>query len=84
MTTQHIKHTELSQYIITVKLDKNPNHNPNQKIPGICPLGGYCTDVTGAHHSQVAKFPSVGEARTFYESLGYHVTRIEKVGLGTA
>lgn len=70
-----------SDYIVTIKLPNNPNHNPRQKIPGECPaFGGYCTDVTGAHHSTILRdWPGAQSARSRYEAMGFHVTRVERI-----
>lgn len=63
--------------IVTIKLERDPDHDPRNKVTGKCPAsGGMCTDVTGEHHtllarnhiefdSILAKFP--------------HVTRVEDV-----
>jgi hypothetical protein len=72
----------MNTYIVTVKLDKNPDHDPKNKVKGECPLTyGYCTDASGAHHSILAKnFISTEAVRVYYEKvLGFHVTRIESV-----
>lgn len=71
----------MAQFIVTVKLTPDPNHNPKNKMYGICPLtGDACTDTTGAHHSElVANFAHIAEVMAHYESLGYHVTRVERV-----
>lgn len=40
-------------FIVTVKLPRNPEHNPREKKTRPCPvqLGATCTDATGEHHS---------------------------------
>jgi hypothetical protein len=65
-------------YLVTVKLKKNPNHDPHNKITGLCPVSGFeCTDVTGEHHTFASYLGSAEECRVFW-SKEYHVTRIEK------
>lgn len=66
------------KYLITVKLPKNPNHDPRNKKIGPCPVfGGMCTDSTGEHHTGLI------ESNEGYKSVHgawaaqYHVTRIE-------
>lgn len=72
----------MTDYIVTVKLPKNPLHDPNNKVTGKCPIdGSTCTDVTGAHHSVLVRnMLSTDLVRIDFEALGLHVTRIEQVG----
>lgn len=65
-------------YLVTVKLDRNPDHDPTNKVTGWCPVqqDKVCTDVTGAHHTIVAEGNTLEFVRAMYENL-YHVTRIE-------
>jgi hypothetical protein len=69
--------------IVTVKLPKNPDHNPHNKVTGPCPLDAsrrkICTDVTGEHHSELVYLSSIEEAMRLYKENGFHVTRIEEV-----
>lgn len=64
-------------FIVTVKLPKNPEHNPHNKITGTCPVTrGLCTDVTGEHHSVIAETQAqIEQLRSEFE----HITRIEEV-----
>ncbi len=69
----------MATFLVTVKLPKNPEHNPREKKTGPCPVNGRpCTDVTGEHHTFLADF--VGRdaegVRAFYQGT-YHVTRVE-------
>ena len=70
-------------YIVTVKLPKNPAHNPREKKTGVCPVNtGICTDVTGEHHSYLdTSSISMDDAeRRAKEVLEWgHITRIEEV-----
>jgi hypothetical protein len=73
----------MMMYVVTVKLPKNPAHNPRDKKTGVCPVvGGICTDQTGEHHSYLdttSVSPEEAERRC-KEVLGFdHVTRIEEV-----
>ena len=63
------------QYIVTIKLPKNPNHNPRDKKTGACPLSSECTDVTGEHHSGLVTFEELEGMR----DSGVHITRVEKI-----
>lgn len=72
--------------VITVKLDKNPAHDPRNKVTGICPLAhpslpAQCTDVTGEHHSYVMGTDgmTLNDIKLDLEAQGIHVTRIEEV-----
>jgi hypothetical protein len=71
----------MSRYVVTVKFDRNPAHNPNRKVTGPCPLSEQaCTDRTGAHHSTVVDtVATVAEVRDWFTQRGIHVTRIETV-----
>lgn len=75
-------------FLVTVRLPKNPEHNPRDKKIGPCPVNGKpCTDVTGEHHTFLADLDGHtlhGEdvdaegVREIYQGL-YHVTRVETV-----
>lgn len=71
-------------YIVTVRmLEKNPDHDPRSKQSGRCPVSGYCTDVTGEHHSYLLTGVSgEDEARKLVyetgEAGGYRLTRLEE------
>jgi hypothetical protein len=70
------------RYLVTVKLKKNPDHNPHDKKTQQCPLDmdSTCTDATGEHHTAlVSSVRTIGEVKEQYERLGYHVTRVETV-----
>lgn len=64
--------------IVTIKLPRNPDHDPKNKKHGKCPIKDeYCTDITGSHHSYLASGESLDEiTRNAYTEFG-HVTRIE-------
>lgn len=65
-------------WLVTVKLAKNPDHNPHKKQSGPCPVNGKpCTDTTGEHHT-VADFTSKTEEQVRKVFAGFHITRIEK------
>lgn len=70
-------------FIVTIKLAKNPKHDPKNKQTNICPLDIFsvCTDITGEHHSFLYEAPeSWGiEQVTEYWKIEYHVTRVEGV-----
>jgi hypothetical protein len=72
-----------NRFIVTVKLKKNPEHNPHNKVAGPCPLDQSaqktCTDVTGEHHSELVYGKSAADINAMYVAHGFHVTRIEEV-----
>lgn len=67
----------MNGYLVTVKLPKNPDHNPRDKKTGICAVSARCTDVTGEHHTVYAKDYEAVEA--LLEKFG-HITRVETLG----
>lgn len=70
----------MPDFIVTIKMSKDPNHDPKNKITGECPSTGMeCTDTTGEHHSFLHQAGSAEEIRTGLQALGVHVTRIEMV-----
>lgn len=69
-------------FIVTVKLPKNREHDPHNKVVGSCPikLNNTCTDVTGEHHSFLFQRTNwSAEQVKQYWSEQYHVTRVEEV-----
>ena len=64
-------------YIVTIKLPKNPAHDPRNKRVGPCPVSTHCTDVTGEHHSLLVSVDELPAIRQRFS----HITRIEEVGL---
>lgn len=71
----------MQAYIVTVKLKRNPNHDPKNKLAAECPIApadqACCTDSTGEHHSFLIVATSILVARERFEDRGYHVTRVE-------
>ena len=67
--------------IVTVKLPKNPKHNPKNKKVGWCPLGNkkVCTDVTGSHHSYIETGETKAEIEYKARQKYGHITRIENL-----
>lgn len=61
--------------IVTIKLPKNPAHNPHAKVTAPCAVSEVCTDSTGEHHSVIALDD---EVETMREQYG-HITRVEDV-----
>lgn len=76
MTTIQIPDGEML-YVVTVKLPKNPEHNPRSKQVGECPCATLCTDVTGEHHSFLMHGPSVEKVTESTRVIYGHVTRVE-------
>lgn len=72
-------------YLVTVKLPRNPRHNPRSKTAGNCPVTGlYCTDTTGEHHTVLIEAVDAVAAEVDARMLYGHVTRIEDAGLSRA
>jgi hypothetical protein len=73
--------------LVTVKLPRDPKHDPHNKVAGLCPVSGFrCTDVTGEHHTVMVDVPLEGdtsaavsqaEAYVRSEEPGIHITRSE-------
>lgn len=70
----------MSFYAVTVKIPKNPEHDPRNKREGWCPVdGGFCSDVTGEHHTLLVEAPNPSLARAALSQDIEHITRIELV-----
>ena len=68
-------------YLVPVRMSKDPLHDPKNKITGACPISQLeCTDTTGEHHTFLHRADSAREIQEGMASLGVHVTRIELVG----
>jgi len=66
--------------LVTVKLPRNPDHNPADKKTATCPVNGYlCTDVTGEHHTIPVNVDSIEQAEAYVRRRfsGVHITRTE-------
>lgn len=61
------------QYIVTIKLPRNKEHDPQNKKTGQCIFSAGCTDVTGEHHSTLVD----DEGLASIKASTMHVTRIE-------
>lgn len=69
-------------FIVTVKLDKDPHHNPRAKVTGECRMrrNMNCTDVTGEHHSILMAAVSRERVAEVLARKGIrHITRIEEL-----
>jgi hypothetical protein len=77
----------MRQYVVTVKLKKNPNHDPHNKVAGLCPLAeilhqvGECSDSTGEHHTFLYEDADHTTAEMVHRYLSgqFHITRVEEV-----
>ena len=71
----------MTLWIVTVKLPRNKDHDPRNKIIGKCPLQDVtCTDTTGEHHSIIFHSDNYPVEEVIkYFSQQYHVTRVEEV-----
>lgn len=75
--------------IVTVKLPRNPIHNPRDKKRSICPLSYWgrdplkepiiCTDVTGTHHSYIEEGETIEDIEKRAKERFGHVTRTEVI-----
>ena len=61
--------------LVTIKLPKNPLHDPHNKVTGPCPVSRVCTDSTGEHHTVLVQT----EGNLAWYMSNYHITRIEDV-----
>jgi hypothetical protein len=77
-------------YLVTIKLPRNPAHNPRDKQIGTCPVrhgaepgdgGALCSDVTGEHHTYLYAASSPSAAITHGQLLYGHVTRVEEADI---
>jgi hypothetical protein len=72
----------MTLWLVTVKLPRNPQHDPLNKVTGECPANqgnAVCTDVTGQHHTILAHGDSLNHVKSLPYLKKYHVTRIEEV-----
>jgi len=66
--------------IVTVKLPKNPDHDPTHKCVGICPVSSkLCTDITGQHHSYVEEGDNLADIEKKAARKYNHITRLEAI-----
>lgn len=73
----------MTYFAVTVKLPKNPEHDPRDKKTGTCPVSGLpCDDVTGEHHTFVMRgnWETPKQVREHCRDV-YHITRVEKLHL---
>jgi hypothetical protein len=66
-------------YIVTIKLPRNPAHDPRAKRGGECLASALCTDVTGEHHSVLVDAVDIADALAQIERARprTHITRVE-------
>ncbi len=66
-------------WIVTIKNNKHPDHDPHNKKKGICGQSNICTDSTGAHHCFLVRADRLKDVEWFLtkERPYYHITRIE-------
>lgn len=70
-------------WLVTVKVDRNPNHDPANKQIGMCPVSeGTCSDLTGQHHTFMVDDDQ--DMLLLHAIKGVHVTRVESVTIMTA
>lgn len=73
----------MGAWLVTVKLPRNPGHDPQHKVTGPCPVWfrhpRTCTDVTGQHHTVLVSADSAELAAADALVAGFHITRIEEV-----
>lgn len=75
---------KIHTYLVTVKLPKNPRHDPRNKRVAACPANkgpgraAVCTDHTGEHHTILVRSARSSETVSLWAREKYgHVTRIE-------
>jgi hypothetical protein len=70
-------------FLVTVKLPKNPTHDPRNKVTTTCPAAALiddnwaCTDATGEHHTVPVFKNDSNSAAELFSAQGIHVTRVE-------
>lgn len=68
----------MQNWLVTVKLPRNPDHDPTNKVAGNCPVNGApCSDITGQHHTVRVLASSEEGARLWAEVKRFHLTRVE-------
>ena len=65
--------------IVTIRLQRNPLHDPHNKKTGPCPVSEHCTDCTGEHHSYLAAGFSKESITRAAIKKHKHVTRVEVI-----
>jgi len=70
---------DLKMFIVTIKLPRNPDHDPHNKKSGNCLVSNNCTDVTGEHHSYLDQDVSEERLRARASERFKHITRTEEV-----
>lgn len=76
----------MKTYLVTVKLERQPGHDPRNKVTGRCRVlpNTTCTDSTGEHHTVMNTVNNGVTAEMVHKSWterGLHVTRVEEVGV---
>ncbi len=73
--------TKANRYLVTIKLAKNPEHDPRNKKYGPCPANPQklCSDSTGEHHTYLEHAASINEAMDQAKMKHGHVTRVESL-----
>lgn len=79
------------QAIVTVKMPRDPKHDPRNKKVGTCPLfkppftpfklqGSFtCTDMTGEHHSYLETGDDIDDIQKKAAAKFKHITRVEEI-----
>ena len=67
--------------IVTIKITRNPKHDPHRKRVDWCPLYEgkkvLCSDSTGEHHSYIETGNTMGDILNRAKGKYGHVTRVE-------
>lgn len=75
---------ESHKWIVTLRFDPSPGHDPKLKVEGSCKTSHTCTDAAGAHHSKIFysdKWHGIEEVKeAVKKQFGptAHITRIER------
>jgi hypothetical protein len=69
----------VAQYIVTVRQQRQPGHDPQNKKVGVCSYSNFCTDVTGEHHSYLFTGTEQGARDSATLINGARLTRLELV-----
>jgi hypothetical protein len=70
----------MRQFVVTVKVRRDPKHDLMNKQTGTCPTSRACNDTTGEHHTYITTGRNIDDVRQSALEAGWrHVTRVEEM-----
>ena len=70
----------MKRFVVTIKVKRDPKHDPMNKKTGVCPTSSACTDTTGEHHTYITTGRNIDDVRQSALEAGWrHVTRVEQM-----